>query len=865
MDRHRTRKVILSIFRFVEKRADAFAFGIIFIVVTLGAVPTLSSGGKWKAECDFFQYSARHEAVRKSIVEYHTFPLRSHWFGGGYPTLGDPEDPSLNPLVVLSILFGTIRGLKAIYYLALLIGGLSAYALARYVLGYTRWGSLFAGLMFGVSLFVPIRMADGNPNEVYAAFLPLCMLLIGLACQKRKLALLILPFVFYTMLSDGKLNFFAAILYLAIFCLLHMVPAFRAINLENSSGKVDIRPMKFFLIALCATFFIGMVRILPALEVINARGGLGDINLFFRPEKASAYTFERFWQELLGWKGRRGYVTVGVLPIILFGVSLFAFWKRSLPWGIGLVLFGWLMLGHNAPIDLLKLLWKLPIFNAFSRPTKYFSFQIAFTFAVASGQFFWLLAKLRPRWLEHLCAVILIVAGMWFLYPKMIDVQRDVYDFEVPDEFLVPEEEFFSIQGQGLKRDRKEPSMPNNDFVARWRGAAADIKLEYEKDMTDDTDWHHAALVWDTRTGKKLYFDGELVGESPNTNTVPICETCSFMIAQAVDKEYDFKGFIDEVAIFNIALARDDIKDIMKEGILTGISKAEIDPKTIIGLWLLDEGTGKTAKDSSGNDNNGALMGGPEWVQGRSGKALRFDGKDDVVDFGKSSALQPDTGTIHIWFKFDSIKGNHNQLYQLFDKGVHSNDNGVAFYYDGTYSGTALPLRSIAYLNLLRNVGTIDWYTAVPLAENAIPRYFVNAKNKYIPNPKYRGEAFFLNTKNEAKALLRPNSIAVEIHVQEPDTLIINQNYHRDWHTNRGELFSKDGLIALRLHETGSYRVDMRYIPRAFYTGLAISILSLAALGFICWTYITGRLLNWVQHGSPFLRYGSRAILWLID
>ena len=106
---------------------------------------------------------------------------------------------------------------------------------------------------------------------------------------------------------------------------------------------------------------------------------------------------------------------------------------------------------------------------------------------------------------------------------------------------------------------------PPKNLVARWRGGGTDIKLEHEMDMTNDTDWHHAAVVWDTTNGKKFYLDGELVGESDNTNTVPICEECPFLIAQAVGREYDFKGFIDEVAIFDIALTANEVKELMNE------------------------------------------------------------------------------------------------------------------------------------------------------------------------------------------------------------------------------------------------------------------------------------------------------------
>ena len=656
----------------MKKRLDFFAYGVIFIVITLSSIPPLTSGGKLNIkDPDFFQYASRHESVRKSLLDYHTFPLRAYWFGGGFPTIGDPEDPTMNPLVLLSVLFGAVMGLKLIAYLALLIGGLSTYAFARYILGYTRWGSLFSGLIFGLSLFVPIRIEDGNPNEVYATFLPLCLLLIGLACRGRKVALLILPLVFYTMLTDGKLNCFMGMFYIGILCFLDIVPIFSTLTPQNprrkakikylseksmdvrlpvgeypaeadASGifRIDSKPLKIFLLAVALTFLIGMVRILPALEDINAKGGLGNIDLFFYAETYgfSGYTFQQLWQEVIGWKGQQGYVTIGWLPVILFGIALFVFWKKSLPWAIALILFGWLILASNAPIDLFKLLWNLPIFNAVRQPAKYFSFQIAFTFAVASGQFFWLLTKLRPRWLEHLVALMLITAGVWFLYPKNTTLQRNTYDFEMPSKFLAPaEEEFFNVQGLDLPRNRTEP--------------------------------------------------------------------------------------------FN----------------------------------------------------------------------------------------------------------------------------------------------AVAYLNLVRNIGTIDWYTGIPLDENAIPKYFVDANNNYIPNPEYRGEVFFLAPEEQklptsaAQVAFRPNSIAVEVSLQKPGTIVINQNYHRDWHTNRGELFNKDGLLALRLQETGDYTIRLRYLSRSFYAGLAISFVSLVAVVLVVWAYRSGRLRNWTEHPLPLVKRSSQAILWLID
>lgn len=64
--------------------------------------------------------------------------------------------------------------------------------------------------------------------------------------------------------------------------------------------------------------------------------------------------------------------------------------------------------------------------------------------------------------------------------------------------------------------------------------------------------------------------------------------------------------------------------------LVIGISYANINSKSIMGMWLLDEGSGDKAKDSSGNGNNGEIVG-AKWVDGKIGKALQFDGASHVA------------------------------------------------------------------------------------------------------------------------------------------------------------------------------------------------------------------------------------------
>ncbi len=73
----------------------------------------------------------------------------------------------------------------------------------------------------------------------------------------------------------------------------------------------------------------------------------------------------------------------------------------------------------------------------------------------------------------------------------------------------------------------------------------------------------------------------------------------------------------------------------------------------LVGYWSFNEGVGGLAGDSSGNRNTGTLTGAnglPAWTNGKLGKALKFDGTDDVVTVG-TSAFTTGATTITMWVK----------------------------------------------------------------------------------------------------------------------------------------------------------------------------------------------------------------------
>jgi len=75
-----------------------------------------------------------------------------------------------------------------------------------------------------------------------------------------------------------------------------------------------------------------------------------------------------------------------------------------------------------------------------------------------------------------------------------------------------------------------------------------------------------------------------------------------------------------------------------------------IDPKSVVAMWLFDDIKGDSAKDSSQNGHDGKVQG-PELVDGEIGKALSFDGTDDLVDCGMEEYEFGDTFSVVLWLK----------------------------------------------------------------------------------------------------------------------------------------------------------------------------------------------------------------------
>jgi len=115
--------------------------------------------------------------------------------------------------------------------------------------------------------------------------------------------------------------------------------------------------------------------------------------------------------------------------------------------------------------------------------------------------------------------------------------------------------------------------------------------------------WYHLTFTYEhTTSTQKLYVDGALVATG-TTTSAPLFDTHPVIIGGDLDFEAAqgfFDGELDEIKLW------DSVRDLGE----VGLDVHSCTPGSFTGLrayWALDEGTGQTTADLSGNANGGTL------------------------------------------------------------------------------------------------------------------------------------------------------------------------------------------------------------------------------------------------------------------
>jgi hypothetical protein len=153
--------------------------------------------------------------------------------------------------------------------------------------------------------------------------------------------------------------------------------------------------------------------------------------------------------------------------------------------------------------------------------------------------------------------------------------------------------------------------------------------------------WYHVAATFDAATeAYAVYVDGLLQKNGTNTNAMAkqAAAVLSFGVRTGTS-EY-WQGALRDVRIYNRRLCPTEIAALYG----------------LVGYWKLNETSGTTASDSSGQGYNGTATGTVNWTAAKTGNGFQFDytNGNDYITLPNNPALdnvQEDDYTLAAWFK----------------------------------------------------------------------------------------------------------------------------------------------------------------------------------------------------------------------
>ena len=274
--------------------------------------------------------------------------------------------------------------------------------------------------------------------------------------------------------------------------------------------------------------------------------------------------------------------------------------------------------------------------------------------------------------------------------------------------------------------------------------------------------WHHIVFTLDNNQNINIYIDGKLsktgtgnISSWSVTNlNVPLTIGCIYPYTNYCNAgtSMAFNGLIDEVKIYNTALTPDEVKQDYNTGAATqfGATNQTIGGTTTsleycipgdtsycanpIAEWKMDEKTGTTIKDISGNNNTGTFGTGnsaPTWTSGKIGAGLNFSGSSQYTTIEDSTSLKPTTSiTTEAWFNTTNKSLNQRMLSKTSSGGyslsINENSACVAntlcflININGTYYSATYPSN---------NLSNNTWYHVAGSYDGTTVRLFLNGSN----------------------------------------------------------------------------------------------------------------------------------------
>ena len=219
------------------------------------------------------------------------------------------------------------------------------------------------------------------------------------------------------------------------------------------------------------------------------------------------------------------------------------------------------------------------------------------------------------------------------------------------------------LRGYELWIDNRRPGV---HMISHWQNSNA-IKVRTVEAMNVH-EWHHVMATYDgssKASGVTIYVNGEAAELEVIHDTLSgTIRNPAPMHLFSRNGNWRTQVMLDDVRVYGQRLSEAEIQPLAAKPPTTAfplvVKGAPVKVNTLsdglVGHWPFDEGAGTTARDATGNGNDGKLAGDVSWTKGRSGGALSFGRRGSYVVIGNPARLNFDGQiTLAAWVRLKSV------------------------------------------------------------------------------------------------------------------------------------------------------------------------------------------------------------------
>lgn len=365
---------------------------------------------------DWLEVAKFEHSTRRSLLEWGQLPWWNPLLAGGIPQITHPSDGSLSPLIVSSLLFGEVLGLKLNVVLALLAGTFGVFFLGRGPLQLSRAASGAGAFVYACAGWLPARVAVGFYEVALLVAAPAVLALWTMPgeLRSRRRRLVLAAALTYTLALQLQLAVPILVLLMALIVL------FRAGQQVAQGEKLDPTWAISGFLLLAIGGLLGGIKFIPMLDLLSD-AKFRRLNEYPLHPDAWYVGFQQLWYGLwhhvpaLPLLDRDGnprvqeYITLmpgyGALTLALIGLpSALRLRSPALPFAMAGLVFLWFCFGPHAPIDGFLPLFQLPLFGSMRGPLRYANWPVLLGIALLTGVG---LQALRDRLTDRAVPVLL--------------------------------------------------------------------------------------------------------------------------------------------------------------------------------------------------------------------------------------------------------------------------------------------------------------------------------------------------------------------------------------------------------------------------------------------------------------------------